>query len=189
MTLIGLYSPVPQSGKSTFAKALLATAEGSKLIKFADGFREMIIEFMADFFPGGAAEVREWLEDERKDNALIPELGVTLRHCLQTEGTWGRVSVHPDLWVMKARKAIWRAHNAPFIVVDDVRMPNEFWMLRKLGAVMIRVWRPDAPPTPEHQSNHQLEEYAFDYRVTNDCCPTELAMYARRVGWELGLVS
>jgi hypothetical protein len=144
--------------------------------------REVIADCLSDFFPGGAAEVREWLEDERKDNALIPELGVTLRHCLQTLGTsWGRVCVHPDLWVLKVKKAIWRAERwADLVVVDDVRMPNEFWMLRKLGATMVRIMRPDAPPTPHHQSNGQLEGYSgFDYCVTNDGCPTELAMQAQ----------
>lgn len=187
MTLIGLYSPVPQSGKSTFANTLLDLKEGSRVVKFADGFRELLVDVLADFFEGGSAEVHEWLADKRKDTALIPELGVTLRHCLQTLGIWGRVSVQPDLWVRKARKAIMRAHNAPLVVVDDLRFPNEYWMLRELNATIIRIERPAAPITERHQSNGQLEDFSFDYRVTNDCCPTELALRAKHIAWEVAL--
>lgn len=188
MTLIGLYSPVPQSGKSTFAKALLGMVEGSQLIKFAEGFRAIAIEVVSDFFEGGVAEVEEWLEDDRKDNALIPELGVTLRHVLQEFGTAGR-RINPDLWVLKAKRAIRRASAAPLVVVDDMRMANEYAMLRKLGAATVRVYRPDAPATPPHSSNEQLDCFRFDYYVTNDTCPTELCMQAQRIGRELGLTA
>jgi hypothetical protein len=98
MTLIGLYSPYPQSGKSTFAKELLTTP-GSKLAKFADPIREVVVPFAAEFLPGGEDEVLQWLDDDRKDTRLIPGPNVTLRHMMQTQGVWARNAIHPDLYV------------------------------------------------------------------------------------------
>jgi len=195
--LIALYSPYPQSGKGTFAKGLAAVVPGTVVLKFADAMREVVIPFVAPFFDGGEAEVREWLEDERKDNKLIPTLGVTLRHMLQSLGTaWGRKLIHPDLWVLIAREALRRARtrslvwggspDVKLVVFDDLRMENEYSMLLKEGATMIRIERPDSPPTKAHESNAQLEGLSFDFHIRNEGMD-DLRRKAKTVAEQLGL--
>lgn len=166
--LVAIYSPYPQSGKSTFATALSQAVPGSRVIKFADAMRRVVVPFVAPFVKGGVAEVSAWLNDERKDKEIIPELGVTLRHCLQTLGSgWGRHMIHPDLWVMIVRKDIQaaRKEGVPLIIVDDLRMPNEYRMLAREYAHLIRVFRRDPPATPPHESNAQLEDFSFHEQV------------------------
>lgn len=185
--LIGLYSPYPQSGKGTFATSIEQTIPGTRVLKFADAMRSVVVPFVAPFFSGGEPEVLEWLSDERKDTKPIPVLGVTLRYMLQTCGTeWGRKMIHPDLWVHHARFALWRAHNAPVVIFDDLRLPNEYAMLRKEQATLIRIVRPDSPATRVHESNAQLEGMEFDYNLINEGVP-DLRLKALAVAWDLGI--
>lgn len=189
MTLIGLYSPYPQSGKSTFAKELLTTP-GSKLAKFADPIREVVVPFAAEFLPGGEAEVLQWLDDDRKDTRPIPGLNVTLRHMMQTQGTWARNAINPDLYVkIMQRRIRYQYDNYKLVVVDDVRFENEYAMLRQRGCWLIRVDRPDPPDTVEHESNARLDHLPFDYSITNNGTMEDLRAKARVVAWDLGLTN
>jgi hypothetical protein len=167
--LIGIYSPYPQSGKSTLADAFLATDPNAVRIKFADAMRSVIVPFAAPFVDGGEDEIRAWLEDERKDTYLIPRLGVTLRHMLQMLGTeWGRKLIHPNLWVMIVEQRIKQARvDGKRIVVDDLRYENEYNALFALDAFLVRVERPQPPLTVHHDSNARLEDYYFDFIVGN----------------------
>lgn len=190
MKLIGLYSPFPQSGKSTLARALTRAVPGSKIIKFADAMVDLVVPLVAPFLDGGEEEVREWLGDVRKDTALIPELGVTLRHCLQTVGTgWGREMIHPDLWVMLVRKRLYHADNLPLVVVDDLRLGNEYAMLKKRDAFLVRVERPLGPETVPHSSNAQLEGLPFAFTAYNDGSIESLRGYAPPILCHLGLAT
>lgn len=185
--VVGLYSPFPRSGKSTFAQALLYEAHPScVLVKFAEGFREYVINVVAPFFDGGEAEARSWMEDDRKDTHVIPGLGVTLRTCFQMAGTLGR-SINADLWVKRTEIELQRMHNYKLVVVDDLRYENEYHMLRKRGATLIRVERPDGPKTDAHESNRRLENLPFDYTIVNCGTEADLRLKALGVAWKIGV--
>jgi hypothetical protein len=167
--LIGIYSPYPQSGKSTLADAFLDYDPNAVRIKFADAMRDVIMPFVAPFVDGGEPEVRAWLEDKRKDTRPIPGLGVTLRHMLQMLGTeWGRKLIHPQLWVMIVERKIANARKeGRRIVVDDLRYEDEYNMLFFHDAFLIRVERPSPPETVHHDSNARLEDYYYDFDTLN----------------------
>ena len=190
MKIIGLYSPYPQMGKNTFADELATIATPTATVSFAEAFRNVVVDFVSDFFPGGEAEVRAWLSDERKDRKLVPGLGVTLRHMLQTIGhSWGRKLVHPDIWVMKAKAALRRLHNYRVVIFDDLRYENEYHMLVREGAALIRIERKDAPQAQEHESNARLEGMEFDYHVSNDGDVEELQAKARLIAQSEGVLA
>ena len=189
MKLIGLYSPYPQMGKNSLVNALTSIEPAAAVLSFADAGRDVVVSFVADFFPGGEKEVWEWLSDERKDNKRIPVLNVTLRHMLQTVLTdWGRRLIHPDTWVLKARAALRRQRNRPLVIFDDVRFENEYHMLVQHDAIMIRVERKDAPRTRQHESNARLEAMDFDYHVSNDGEIEELRAKALLIAQSEGIV-
>ncbi len=165
-SVIGLYSPLPQSGKTTVAGLLANYLNGTR-VSFADPMRRLVIEFVTPFMDGGVMEVWDWIRDDRKDTKPIPGLGVTLRHLLVTIGTdWGRQKVHPDVWVMQARERLRQERRFGPVIFDDVRFPNEYAMLRKEGALLIKVYRPDAPETGAPNEG-QLAGLPFDDIITN----------------------
>lgn len=139
-------------------------------MSFADPMREAVIPIAAPFVEGGEDEVRRWFADERKDRQNIPVLDVTLRFLLQTIGTsWGRETIHPDLWVLIAKHTA-RRHRASYTtIIDDLRFENEYAMIKKQGGLLVRIERPDAPVSGNfwHKSEARLEHLPFDVTLRN----------------------
>lgn len=172
--IIGLYSSAPRSGKTTFANTLCAIIpKHTYTISFADILRELVVSVTAPFLDGGEDEAWEWLDDERKDNGIIPDLGVTFRHMLQTLGTeWGRRLIHPDIWVMLVQKRIdFIEHydDKAIIIIDDLRFPNEHKMLMERGATLIKLVNTNLTNREDlknHVSNGAIDAFEFHQVIT-----------------------
>lgn len=160
--LIGLYSPAPQSGKSTVSDHLFTT-HGFNERHFATGLKAMVKAALA----AAGFSQRRIGELETVDKLVPMEQfgGKTYRDLAQTVGTeWGRKCITPDLWVNLALP------NAPLsdTVVDDVRFPNEFQRIRKLGGEVWMVMRPGATRPNEHASEGLLDYASFDRVIVNN---------------------
>lgn len=135
---------------------------------FAEPLREAIIEIVYPFFEGGRDEVRQWFMDSRKDNAVIPALGVTLRFLLQTLGTkWGRDIVHQEIWVRHTMFKATRSLRSYTTIIDDVRFPNEYDAIRKMGGLLFMIQRPDAPAADTSIGEGLLNDHEFDGVIEN----------------------
>ena len=111
-------------GKDTAAN-LLVTRHGYTRIAYADALRHML--------ELGLGIEQRWLTTDK--NQVIPWLGVTGRHLMQTLGTeWGRHLVCEDIW---RRALINRIEGlsgvTDRIVISDVRFQNEADWVRSVG--------------------------------------------------------
>jgi hypothetical protein len=92
------------------------------------------------------------------------------RSLLQHDGHTKRES-RPDYWVRKWVDVV-RRTEADVILCTDVRYPNELSTLRDMGAVPIRVYRPDfnalSQEAARHVSETALDGAKFDYTLVND---------------------
>ena len=150
--LIGLYSPAAQSGKTTVSRAL--KLRGYVRLPFAEPLKLMVRPLLMEmgYAPGEAT--RLVYEDKEE---VVPGLGVSSRHLLQTLGTeWGRQCVSPDVWLR-----VWQARAARFerVVVDDVRFENEAELVRGLGGEMWMVQRAGVSNTSTHASEGSLDAW------------------------------
>jgi hypothetical protein len=153
--VIGLASPLPHSGKSEVAKAL---ASAGCLVKpFANTLKEIGVEILVRL---GVCrlEARRFLFIDKHE--VIPELGVTGRHFLQTLGTdWGRNCINRRIWVnawsCDIRATAWPDHS---IVADDVRFPEEVSAIKSLGGQLWWITRPglEPPDGVDHESEGRL---------------------------------
>lgn len=178
--LIALYSPAPQSGKSTFADALVS--KGYTVCRFADPLKRMIETLLLSC--GATKEMtNECVRGSMKEHPLGETFGgKTTRDLMDTLGTiWGRQAITPDLWVNIAKA--WISHNldgngsgAPRIhfVVDDMRFPNEFQAMKDLGAITVKIVRPGAVASSKSNSEGHLDQFTFDHEVINDSDVTSL---------------
>lgn len=166
--LIGLYSPAPQSGKSTVARCL--AARGYALRPFASPLKEMIATFLYS-----CGHSYEYINDVLYVNkeTVIESFGVTGRHLMQTLGTeWGRQCVSPDVWL---KHWALRIEGTPYVVVDDVRFPNEAQLLTDLGGEVWHVSRPGVERKGEHASEGGLDAWPhFTQYIVNNGTLTEL---------------
>ena len=171
--LIGLYSPAPRSGKSTTARFIGDKVGCFLVMGFADPLKELVAEFAGHFLPGGRMEAEAMMCDDRKDTYIIPGIDKTLRDLLRTLGTsWGREMVHRHCWVQIAQRRVEKDLRYGPIIFDDVRFPDEFEMIKSLGGIMVKVHRPAAQGTGLGEG--LLDNYSFDYTITNDKGLSEL---------------
>lgn len=166
--LIGLYSSAPQSGKSTIGEIL--KDQGYKTVSFAKPLKDMTVVFLMGFgYSKGDAE--RIIKDK---NYVVGEVDLRIRDIMQRLGTeWGRGRIHKDVWIR-----MWEARQRlfPFVVVDDMRFPNEYAMVKKYGGLMIRVQRDEAMQvnTENHASEGALDTFEFDHLIYNNGTIEEL---------------
>lgn len=166
--LIGLYSPLPMSGKSTAAAALEAI--GYERLPFAGPLKRMIRSLLLDL--GQSEEEADRALTTEKEEPCILLNTVTPRQLLQTLGTdWGRQMIAEDLWVRAWKgRAISALGDGRMVVVDDVRFWSEAQAIVDFGGAMVRVLRPDGASSTfsRHASEGGLEFWPFDHTIVND---------------------
>lgn len=154
--LIALYAPAMQSGKTEIAK-VLQLQHGFKVVKFADPFKHQVEMLLQD---AGANEalIERLMEGDLKERP-IPQVGVSVRQMTQQLGSWGR-SIHRDFWVNLATPKVARYLNeGRSVVIDDLRFPNEYEAVIRMGGSPVRVFRPGAMAYNTHPSEGLLEGY------------------------------
>jgi hypothetical protein len=158
--IIGITGPA-RSGKNTAADILAAEME-------RDGDREVIQLHFADQMKRilhiiGLSHGQ--LYGPEKD-VCDPRFGTTPRRMLQTLGTdWGRVMIHPDIWVRAMEAKIADTAGYDHHIIPDVRFENEAAMVRSTG-VLIHI-KGRGGIAGGHVSECGVEELAGDYGVWN----------------------
>lgn len=185
--IIGIYSPIPQSGKST-VYGIIAAQKGYARYPFAGPLKELIVQFLIKL--GLTLEQAETLVYEEKEEQVpgLPE-GRTPRYLMQKFGTdFARNQVDQEIWIKMWKASVESApSDVTGIVVDDVRFPNELKAIREMGGKVWKVVRPQ-PPQPlisqiktflfrffkwgysvnGHASEGALENEVFDAVIIND---------------------
>lgn len=133
------------AGKDTVADVFVRLAE-FELRKFADPLYDMLA--------AGWGTSRDMLDMWKRQNALLPATGVTVRHALQTLGTeWGRQMMHENVWSNICAARIDASQNAygdlfqQRFVISDLRFMNELRLMRAryhTRCFVIGIERPDA---------------------------------------------
>jgi hypothetical protein len=173
--IIGLYSPAPQSGKTTVAEELVR--HGYTRVSFAAPLKRVAITLLQEL--GYEEQVAAEMVYTNKE-ADVPEIKASVRHILQTLGTeYGRQCLHPDVWIMCMEKRLASLRQeGKFAVIDDCRFLNEAALIRRLGGELWRVERPSTERGTSHASEGSLDDYPlFDRRLTND--GTLLQLYSQ----------
>jgi hypothetical protein len=159
-SIIGLYSQAPGSGKTTVAAML--TERGYGIVPFAGTLKSMVVPMLVSL---GYDNRRAWEMVLRDKGAMVPEIGVTVRHMLQTLGTeYGRQCLHPDVWLTCWKKQVDGLKKA---VADDVRFRNEAQLIRQLGGKVWLVRREGVQAATDHASEGGLDGFMFDDVIDN----------------------
>ena len=98
-------------------------------------------------------------------------LGLTGGQALQQIGVKLR-EIDKDIWI-KALDLSGRLGDSPHIVVTDVRFENEAAEIRRLGGVLVEVWRPGLPED-DHVSEQEGRRIKWDYTLDNSGTLDEL---------------
>lgn len=166
--LIGLYSPSPQSGKTTVSNYLEDKLR-FRPVRFANPLKSMILMLFVNM-GYSQAQARAMVDGHLKEAQLGRLDGKTPRELMQTLGTeWGRGMVHEDLWAKVAKSRIeWLMSHGKSVVVDDMRFPNELEAIEELGGYTVEINRPSADALNlSHSSEGQLDGQCV-FNLKND---------------------
>jgi hypothetical protein len=168
--IFGVIGTGARSGKTTAANAI-----PGNIVPFASTLKRMLEVLLYDL--GISSErIHGYLYGNTK-HEIIPEIGCTARHLMQTLGTeWGRRCVRDDLWLH-----VWSAkadRSDEDVVVDDVRFPNEVALLKSKGASIIKVVGAEDKNASNHESEGQQLE--TDIVIHNDGTIAELQNNIRK---------
>jgi hypothetical protein len=186
MKIIGLYSPIMGSGKSTVASHL-ANRLNLKVISFAEPLKKMGKVFLESWGLSEEEINQAIYGNAEQKAAIIPDLGVSSRRVLQTLGTeWGRNCIKDDLWPSIALRNARSAVNAGFkgIVIDDLRFPNEKDAIEEVGGICIKITRPSVMVAQEghtHASEGALDGEEFHSEIVNNGTIQQLEYMSRLV--------
>jgi hypothetical protein len=150
--IIGL-AGLKRSGKNTAAEHLCR-----RYMMVERSFADPMRQFVMGLLGMSPAEL------DLKKEVVIPWLGVTPRHMLQTLGTeWGREMVHSELWVRSVLRNM-----APGVdyVISDVRFPNEAEAIHQQGGKVIRLVGRGATGDG-HTSERPLASHLIDFEISN----------------------
>lgn len=170
--VIALYSPAPQSGKSTFAKyyAEACAAKGLwvERFSFADPLRAMIGGLLKTL-GYGPQKIRSCFFGKLKEVPIVELGGKTPRYLLQTIGTeWGRELITPQVWVNVMAERLWKTA-ADVVLIDDLRFENELTFIGyQVGGIPVKIIRPDMKRTTSHSSEGGLDQFYFSRVVLNN---------------------
>lgn len=163
-------------GKTTVARALAARLIDADVISFGDPVKTEASQIYGyplewNYSSDGKAKLVT-IEGcvygtDLLGNTTIWEGQAPVRALLQHHGTHVRRAEDPDYWVKAWQDAV-AIRRAPFVLIDDVRFPNEYAAIKAAGGVVIRLepfpgWV--APPGNDHVSEHLLDVHRFDLVV------------------------
>jgi hypothetical protein len=111
----------------------------------------------------------EMIEGDKKNVGCVGP-GVSPRHIMQTLGTeWGRNQVYPNVWTDIALTQAEKLRNQGInVVIDDMRFPNEYDLVKHVGGQAWRINRPGTDAVNGHGSEGLLEGNDFSVNIEND---------------------
>ncbi len=176
--IIGLYSPLPRSGKGTAAEVLVDRF-GYHEMRFAQPIRDMWAAFLGITNPHNLY-LHETLEGALKERPVSP-CGVSYRDFGVELGDGLRQRFGVDFWVkhLAQRYEDLEDEGQLHVVISDVRYPNEHAWIKSMGGQVWRLARTDGGGGQQTVSEGLLEKHPFDVRITAPCTDT-----VRRAVWE-----
>ena len=162
--ILAFYSPYPGAGKTTAAQYIQKTRPEFLGLSFADTLRDIV---SAVFYKTHHEDAAVYTE---KDCPRVELDGHSYRDFLLAFGAAGR-SLCPNIWVDCLKSDIEsymrNVYGIKGMVIDDLRFPNEYDMLREEGAKIVRVVNTGREIVPS-EAETLLEGREFDAQLVND---------------------
>jgi len=160
--IIGLYSPVPGSGKTTLA-TFMEESFGFERLSFATPIKSMVHTLC--LWSRYEGDCNEFLMPQNKETP-IPSLNYkSVRELCQSLGVdWAKTHLGEDIWVQILFE---RASYDKPIIIDDVRFPIEYEAIKARGGRVCQIIRPTATLPNSHPSEGLLEDRLFDRVLYN----------------------
>ena len=144
------------TGKTTLARTFSFYNTRWKVLSFAQPIKDMVRVFLQS---AGVSEmdINYYMTESKQEP--VPNLGVTVRDLL------GRMTGFHDWTEVMRNKVISINQTCGNIIVDDMRRPKEYYMLKERGFFMVRVYRTAVGFDAYDGFEGQLDDFKFDLEL------------------------
>jgi hypothetical protein len=167
---LGHYS---RTGKNAFAEILQRKLGGPnvcEIISFAGPLKH-VCHYLFDWAGVREAEFYDTPEGILKRNEILPMLGLTPVELWIKVGTpIIRQQLHDLTWIMKAKKLINEilAQRNKWVILTDLRFPNEIDAILHEDGVVARVLRPGVNPRDSVADLALIDFKRWDFTINNN---------------------
>lgn len=164
MLIIG-FGHRKQVGKNTAAAELTRLLSDKQVTSVA--FADKLYATAYFLYAWAGFKPKDYYEAHPEEKSiLLPDIGKSPRQILLDLGTKGiRNCVYNDTWV---KCTLLDPPPVDILLVTDMRFPNEFNEIKRLGGMCIKIIRPSEPETDDEADIGLAEEDRWDAIVVND---------------------
>jgi hypothetical protein len=158
---IAFFGPLT-SGKTLFAEIIRNNLDAWHLEKYGSPVWPGGNDVKIHRFAGPFKDMLRAIGIDPNDKLAKPDIlcGKTVREAMQSLGTaWGRNEVGMNFWTNILLSRVEEESRSDFILVDDLRFPNEHEALVKAGFLIVKIVRPHNPNPPSALTQHESEVY------------------------------
>jgi hypothetical protein len=171
MIIIGIIGK-KESGKTTFSNYLKEYffSQEAFAIKeaFGDELKKMLVE------SGLCTDEEVYQKKTPLSRMLMQKIGTEIVRTIDYD-YWCKI-----MWEKLKNDCLYDPRC--IVIIDDVRFQNEYNMLRSLGAIIIKVERPQSQQEDNHASETEMDGLKYDAIVYNDSNLHSLMQKADAIG-------
>lgn len=130
--ILAFYSPYPRAGKTTACDGI-TSPHGVRRCSFADPVKGLVSALYSQFHGIQPSTITDFMFLPPLPDFLVPDFLVAFERA--GEDVWRQI------WVEFMRRQI-KAATEEFFLIDDLQTPDEYEMLRKEGAKIVRITVP-----------------------------------------------
>lgn len=171
--IVAFYSPNAGMGKTTAAEAVRSYLFGQVPCEYAfrTSFANPIKRALSSIFDDCRFAREGFVTDAGaldKDAPYIAECEYPSPRSMMIAIGQAMKELDADFWVkLEAETMDGVLKQGMHVIIDDLRFPREYEMLREHGAKIIRICNPDVTAAPS-ETEGLLEGYEFDAEIIND---------------------
>lgn len=173
-----------QSGKGTIVAKVIEIYEQEGLKVAETNFADRLKESAAFIFH----IPRELMNTTKGKETYLPHFKMTVREVLQKFGTEGCREIYKDIWVWNIQQSIqeFRAKKYDLVCVGDLRFPNEYWAMKKDGAILLKTTRPNYTIKEDsHSSETALDHITMWDSICIADTPEKIEVHAENLARDI----
>lgn len=185
-----------RSGKDTFATGLIRAFEArgvsAATMSFADPLRAALyamdphVPAFGSAYPLG--RLQPLIDAYGWEGIKSTPYGPEVRRLLQRFGTDSIRALDDTFWVRAFKDSASGRRDVDYVIVPDVRFPNEAYAVSCMDGLNFRVTRPGLQADDPHSSETAMDDYPVDLHVDNTGTADDLATAASLAVAYLGLI-
>lgn len=155
-------------GKDTAAKFVMTHLRSTNRVRHAQkkGFADKLKQICYDLYSWAGLMPGPWYEENGNAHlkeVVLPKLGKSPRQIWIAFGNEVKNAAYPDTWI----DYLLHNSNCDFLIISDMRFPNEADKIRALGGKVIKITKPDVPHTSDAADDPLLSYTNWDGHIVN----------------------